>query len=713
MNYKKSTTGNRGASLKLEMIKIILTGFIAVIVMNSSFLYATTNSPNCNPQSAQLCIAADDYAMVFLNGTSFADTFTYCDRSWACTPKCINLTTAQLALLYDSNNLIAVYDQNTATDEIWASWSLDVICAGGSHSIVSSDGSNVTLTYDTSCTTPNPSPTPYGAKNWYDRLYNNTTGWGAPVDMPGQKYGKRIYDPATGNLLHALSYASYVTSTACGALWFRQVFSLTPVPTPVPPHFTITKSANPSTGLMGSQQISFTLHICNTGGGTFGNDVTIFDDFSSDPDHFYQYQGPFDITDANVGWITATGSASTESATITFFDGFPANTCYDFGYVIQSWNQTTHFGYTWYNNAYLMYQGTPTIVANAMLVNASPTSTATPTATQTITPTIPAPVFSISKSANPSSGITGNQQIAFTLHICNTGGYVTDPVVVTDNWDPTSSSGTTWSYQGPYGFSAPATGYSASGSTAAFTFANGFPGGGYCYDIGYVVQSWGTAACGATWYNNAGISYRTTPTIVTTIVLHNAACSPTPTFTNTPNTPTLTDTPSLTRTITNTSTSTPTATQTRSVTLTLTATYTPTLTPSYTCTYTPTPTSTQPSMIIQLTKTEDKTIVVLGDTVQYCLNYKNNGTASATFNVWDTIPDVMDFVSCTGGCTKTGTLLVWTISNLASGASGSVCFNVKAARMPYLDFEKEFFALIDIYRYTLCANDEYYERHIE
>jgi len=101
-----------------------------------------------------------------------------------------------------------------------------------------------------------------------------------------------------------------------------------------------------------------------------------------------------------------------------------------------------------------------------------------------------------------------------------------------------------------------------------------------------------------------------------------------------------------------------------------------------------------PPVIIALTKTEDKTIVLLGDNVQYCLNYTNNGTSPATFNLWDTIPAPMDFVSCTGGCTQAGTLLEWTVTNLAVGNSGSVCFVVKVNRLPFLMELKDYLAWI-------------------
>ena len=134
---------------------------------------------------------------------------------------------------------------------------------------------------------------------------------------------------------------------------------------------------------------------------------------------------------------------------------------------------------------------------------------------------------------------------------------------------------------------------------------------------------------------------------------------------------------------------------------TLTSSLTPTLTWTLTWTLTPTLTYTAtPPLVIALNKTIDKTIVSLGDTVNYCLIYQNNSSVPESFTIWDTIPAVTDFVSCTDGCTQQTfgayRLVIWNLTNVGVGVQNEVCFAVQVNRMPtMLPWQKEFFALLD------------------
>jgi hypothetical protein len=165
----------------------------------------------------------------------------------------------------------------------------------------------------------------------------------------------------------------------------------------------------------------------------------------------------------------------------------------------------------------------------------------------------------------------------------------------------------------------------------------------------------------------------------------------------------LSPTPSVTKTATTSPTSTATLTTTLSPTLTptLTSSLTPTLTWTLTWTLTPTLTYTAtPPLVIALNKTIDKTIVSLGDTVNYCLIYQNNSSVPESFTIWDTIPAVTDFVSCTDGCTQQTfgayRLVIWNLTNVGVGVQNEVCFAVQVNRMPtMLPWQKEFFALLD------------------
>lgn len=643
-----------------EIMKKLSYGFVffvLIILSYSSTLFASA----CNPVSAQLCAAADDYAVVYLNGT-FIDTFSYCDKgNPSCTPKCESLTTAQLALLTDTGNYICVEDQNTATDEFWASWSLDITCSGvGAPQVqISSDNRPVSLYYNPTCVNPAPAPALNGGYNWYDPLYNQGTSglsWVPPVPMSGQKWGKRISDPSTGNLLGALCYTASYASTACGALFFREGFALTPNPTPVPPNFTITKSANPSTliGQTPPSTVTFTLHICNTGGGTQGNPVVINDTWTNSTDN-WSYYLPGTYTDLVFGEIDYSGS--NPNATITFANGFNANTCYDYVFSVVMYSGQPTFCLNWSNAAILNYLSVPVATASVGLSDYCP----------------PPPSFTLTKSTSTSTVNGPNQNITFTMHLCNTGGVAwSGTMTLFDDMSSAPGGSGSWQYTGPYYVGAPATGinnYSTSGSDnvhRTYTIAFQQPGFTGCIDIPYYCNSsCCNYGCGP-WQNIVSMAYFASPTVVASVAMMNI-CSPsfTPTFTRTP-TPTYT--------VTNTTS--------------------PTFTKTNTVTATPTVTQTMPPMVIALTKTEDKTIVLLGDNVQYCLNYINNGTSPATFNVWDTIPAPMDFVSCTGGCTQAGTLLEWTITNLGVGNSGSVCFIVKVNRLPFLMEFKDYLAWI-------------------
>ncbi|MCE5300032.1 MAG: hypothetical protein LLG37_04050, partial [Spirochaetia bacterium] len=56
---------------------------------------------------------------------------------------------------------------------------------------------------------------------------------------------------------------------------------------------------------------------------------------------------------------------------------------------------------------------------------------------------------------------------------------------------------------------------------------------------------------------------------------------------------------------------------------------------------------------VTITKTINKTVFSLNETVTYCFNYSNPEPEARVFDLWDTIPAVTDFIGCTGGCTTT------------------------------------------------------------
>ena len=649
-----------------KMTAPVIFLFIVLICAPGALDAAST----CNPSSAMLCAAVDDAADVYINGNYIAGvgstTFTYCDIGWVCTPVCINLSAAQMTALTDSNNVIAVYDQNTNCCEMWASWSLDITCGPGTMAgqqvIVSSDNRPVQMYADDTCETvptPNPSPTPVGGRQWYDPLYVPNGAWVAPVNETGYKYGKRLFDPSTGNLLDALSdHASM--STGCGALWFREGFNmLTPNPTPLPPNFTLQKSVTyPATGVQNTGQLTFTLHVCNTGGGTMGNPIVI-NDVWVPPLNGWQFQG-FIYGGSNVGWsyedptfglISATSGSGPPTA-FTFNDGMPNNSCDDLYFVLQTWNTPIQC-VTWPNSATLSYTWGPvqTVVSTVNIPDFCPTPTITP---------LP-PVLSLLKSASPTTNIQNGTEVSFNLHFCNTGGIInTGSVTIYDDF---SNSLDNWQFDGPYNGGGPPginqwnTIYSNKTDTITIQFQNpGFTG---CIDIPMTMHMTSNPV-DCVWYNKATLnSYNGLPTVVSTVNMQNWCPSPTSTVT-----------------ITLTSTKSPTFTST------------PTRTPTPTYTNTLTPTPAQPTMAI--TKTANVATATFGDVITWTLTYCNIGLVPATnVSIWDTIPSQLTYVGCSGGCTHAGSLVSWTIPGpIAAGScpAGSVTWWGQITSYPFNPF---------------------------
>ncbi len=96
-----------------------------------------------------------------------------------------------------------------------------------------------------------------------------------------------------------------------------------------------------------------------------------------------------------------------------------------------------------------------------------------------------------------------------------------------------------------------------------------------------------------------------------------------------------------------------------------------------------------PCAPVSITKTVNKNIFYLNETITYCFNYHNYDIAPATFRLWDTIPAVTDYIGCNGGCSVqtygSNVVVSWVIT-VPSNTSGSVCFWVLAARYPFLFF---------------------------
>ncbi len=619
-------------------------------------------SASCTPTMALLCVAPDDHAWVYING-NFIDEFHYVNHDESGTPKCVTLTGTQLSSLNPTGNIIAVRNLNTNCCEIWSSWSLDIFCAGGGHSFVASgSGSGISMYHDnTGC--PADDPPPSGGYQWYQGQYNqggSGLSWTTPTIVTGQKWGKRIWDPQTGDLLPALGYSvsSPAGTNDCMQLFLRQPFDLPIEPTPPPPNFTITKTASPSSniGQNPPDTITFTLHICNTGGGTFGNPVTIYDKWQDALDN-WAYFGPSDYTDTLFGAIDEEHSG--KSVTITFKDGFLGQSCYDYVFRIGLNSGVATYCNVWHNVANLSYLSQPTKVATATLSNYCPSP----------------PNFTLVKSASKTTMTGRDEPLTFTMKLCNTGGAAwTGTMYLVD--DMTSAPGD-WIYEGPYHWSSPATGIdyiSTSGDTKLKTYQIVFkqPGFTGCLDIPFYTKTAYNYGCGP-WHNDATLqSYMTSPTIVSTVNMLNL-CSPTFTRTRT-----FTRTPTYTRTSTYTlSGSSPTFTRTR----------TPTPTYTRTVTFTVTITPTTPPPVMDITKTANVGMATFGDTITFTLTYHNTGSVVANpVCIYDTVPASITYIGSNTAPTTGAPNLSWCIGSVNPGGSGTIIWWGRITSYPFNPF---------------------------
>jgi uncharacterized repeat protein (TIGR01451 family) len=129
-------------------------------------------------------------------------------------------------------------------------------------------------------------------------------------------------------------------------------------------------------------------------------------------------------------------------------------------------------------------------------------------------------------------------------------------------------------------------------------------------------------------------------------------------------------------TMTYTVSPTPSVTPTATLTRTQTFTFSPTLTRSPTITSTVTP-------ALALVKSSNVSQATIGDTITFCLAWSNDSGVIKVVNHWDTIPSTLTYVGCSNSCTKTGSVVSWSV-NAAIGASGQACFWGKVNGYPWL-----------------------------
>ncbi len=378
------------------------------------------------------------------------------------------------------------------------------------------------------------------------------------------------------------------------------IICISPTVTPTTtPAFTISKTSSKTIINTTNDIVTFNLVFCNNSGGATQN-FTIIDDWSSDNADGWQFNWN-NNTNINANGISTinvnTNNGISTVSIVPTPGGFMG--CYTW----QMWLTNNQHINTcnWNNNASLIYPGqaaspvstvimqdacsTPTVTFTQVPPGSTLTNTPTVTPTYTITPTVPCgctasttptetptmtttqsmpPIFTINKTVVGSADMTDINAaniITFALHICNTGGYTVNQVLLTDSWNSTADD----QFSGPYGVSNGSMGPNE--SNGSFNFSLTWPSGfaaNSCQDFTYTVENYYLSSqywC-MTWPNTASISYAGVTVNSNTINVNHICPSSTSTFTVTPTytyTATMTLTPSLTVTIT------PTASQTQQI----------------------------------------------------------------------------------------------------------------------------------------------------
>jgi|GEM_PF-6965881 len=585
-------------------LRVIFLTVLTLLLLSGAAMAA----PVCTPVSVTLCVAADDVADVWINGT-YIDTFNYVN--WDETgvyPRCVTLSPS----IMQASNIVAMKVRNLRCCEIWGSWSIETGCADGSHSCITSDEANLRL-YRVEGSHTTPPPVDGSGNDWNDYVYTGTSGagWQDAVKVTGTIYGKRIFDPCGGTRLEPLSWNanSAAETDDFQTIYLRQPFGLTPEPTLPPTNFTITKSvlATPTPGIDTNDRITYQLIICNTGQYTY-DVVEFFDDL----DNGFSFDGPYggDCSGYGDGSVCLNGVSG--GFTGKWTSGFPGASCVTINArAVDYWVDSSEWCQYRSNVAGVRYGSPDWPSSNTVTVQMTcPVSTNTPTLT-----------FSPSNTWTPSNTYTQTFTRTPTLTYTFTNTY-THTFTITNTFTFTQ--------------------------TLTFTPSN-------TYTHTFTPSNTNTPG-GATW--------------------------------------TYTRTPTNTRTFTNTHTYTNTQTYTNTASHTFTETHTQTVTdtPSSTATQSHTPTQTEtPILRFGLQKSINAHEFVIGDTVQYCITFTNEGIVVSDLHIWDTIPYELDFLFATGTYnTQTvsvngynHTMVYWTLPSVVPGDTGSVCIWARVARFPH------------------------------
>ncbi len=177
-------------------------------------------------------MSADDTAYAWLNGNPLNGGLEFPGKQNSAEIICVSVDMAYINP--SGTNVLAVYNPNTITGFVWASWVLDITCFDGSHMYQTNEGTNVAMYNQPTSTDPAPA-VDGGGRPWYHPAYTGAAAWITPVAVtfPDALYYSPAIYPPTGLPLRPASYVSTAgnhpgnadASPAGQALYFRQTFS--------------------------------------------------------------------------------------------------------------------------------------------------------------------------------------------------------------------------------------------------------------------------------------------------------------------------------------------------------------------------------------------------------------------------------------------------------------------------------------------------------
>jgi len=365
----------------------------------------------CTPVSAVLCVNGDDNTTAWVNGNYIGD-FMYINWDSTSDPVCVNVPVAYLNAA--GNNVIALSVTDTAGGQIWGTFALDVTCAGGMHSYLSNNDGGIKMSATNVWNTPPPNDAQGDA--WNSLNYDDTS-WANAVSVTVGVWGRPLYSPQDGQMVDPYSYS---TDGSAGAnqwdpsgmkmMYMRKIFTLNPEPPPPSPTITIYKSASITDQIQDTDAVTFTLTICNTGGGYTTKPLMISDHWDSGPGCAWSFGGPWYWNSLTDGIMQQSGN----SLTVYYPLGMEANTCKTFEYVLNHcWFSPSMQSSAWCSSA--VNYSTVTWTAGSSSDDVSfrlfcPSGTNTPTRTHTFNPTL-----TITQTATPTRTITNSPAITVTF----------------------------------------------------------------------------------------------------------------------------------------------------------------------------------------------------------------------------------------------------------------------------------------------------------